>query len=75
MSLNEEISRMSEEVDALLAAAKAIPRPVDVYELTVSEYVAEVQREALLNEYERRSEILMAMMSERNLRNGDHGDY
>ena len=75
MSMNEEIQRMSEEVDALLAAAKAIPHPADMWELTVPEFVAEVQREALLAEYEKRSDLLMAMMNERNMLSGAVGDY
>ena len=75
MSMNAEIQRMTEEVDAMLAAAKAIPHPADQFELTVAEFVAEVQREALLKEYEERSGILMDMMNERNMLNGAHGDY
>ena len=72
--LNAEIEKLSEEVDALLAAAKAIPHPADQFELTVAEFVAEVQREALLKEYEERSGILMDMMRERSIANGAHGD-
>ncbi len=75
MSINEEIERMGEEVDALLAAAKAIPHPADMWGLTVPEFVAEVQREALLAEYETRSGLLMDMMNERNMMNGAVGDY
>ena len=75
MNMNSEIQRMSEEVDALLAAANAIPHPANMYELTVAEYVAEVQRDALLAEYENRSEVLMDMMNERNMLNGATGDY
>jgi hypothetical protein len=34
MNMNTEIQRMTEEVDALLAAAKAIPHPADQFELS-----------------------------------------
>ena len=77
MSINEEVVKLEEEVEALLAAAKAIPHPKGGYaaELSTAEFVAEVQREALLEEYDKRSGMLMEMLNDRNMENGAFGDY